>query len=70
MGGKMSDWTTKKISEDTEIDLHPDLDSFPACMRTTNPYRENLKGLVLSKQECWNLMQTLVTHFGGEFVQK
>ena len=59
----MADWTTKVISENVEIDLHPDLDSFPAQIRTRQPYGDQLQGIVLSDNECFKLMLVLMAHF-------
>lgn len=43
----MSDWTTRKLSDRTEVDFHYDLDSFPMVIRDT----ENGKTIVLSRAE-------------------
>ena len=56
----MSDWTTHKISADIEIDLHHDLDSFPAVIRSNDLHNQ----IVLSNEETRKLTQLLVDHFG------
>ncbi len=56
----MPDWTTKKISDDIEIDLHPDLDCFPAVLRRTSTNDH----VVLNKVEAKELYQILKAAFG------
>ncbi len=55
----MGDWTTRKLSDAAEIDLHPDLDCFPAQIRS------NLRdeSILLNKKEAYNLMIELMRHF-------
>lgn len=62
----MSDWTTKKISNAVEIDLHPDLDSFPAQIRCKSPMSDQLQGVVLNKQELIELKDLLIEYFNYE----
>ncbi len=54
----MGDWTTVKLSDDIEIDLHYDLDSFPAIIRFGDNH------VVLSKNEIGELYKTLNLFFG------
>lgn len=66
----MGDWTTKKLSDTTEVDIHPDTDSFPVVIKTTLPYNDQFHGIVLSTQESFKLMLELMAHFGQTYVEK
>lgn len=64
----MADWTTKAISQDIEVDLHPDLDSFPMVIRDKNTVKLNgIDCMLLSKKEAYDLMLALIEHFGGVY---
>jgi hypothetical protein len=67
----MADWTTKKINDELEIDLHYDLDSFPAVLRSKNVVSlGGTNGLLLSTKEAHALMLLLIEHFGMKVVKK
>jgi hypothetical protein len=58
----MADWTTKNVSEDVEIDLHYDLESFPAVIRRLSTDDK----VVLNKAEVKSLYQVLKKAVGRE----
>lgn len=58
----MSDWTTKPLSDISEIDLHPNLNSFPAVIRNA----DRNKSVLLSRTEALKLMSVLIDHFEKE----
>lgn len=53
----------KEISKDLKIDLHYDLQSWPASL-TSRYYGR----IVMSAEECFNLMNILAAHFNGHVV--
>ncbi len=63
----MPDWTTKPLSSTTEVDLHPDLSSFPLVIRDKEPLNDRLNSVVLSDHEAHALMLLLIEHFGGVY---
>lgn len=64
----MADWTTKPLSARAEIDLHPDLQSFPAQIRINrDAYSDSMRGCVLNEDEARELMHLLIEHFGGVY---
>lgn len=65
----MGDWTTKVISDNLSIDLHPDLDSFPAQLtsKVEGDFGVKQVSILLNKKEAHDLMLKLIEHFGGVY---
>ncbi len=63
----MSDWTTKKLSSTTEVDIHPDLAAFPLVIRDNEALNERSNSVILTDHEAHELMLLLIEHFGGVY---
>lgn len=59
----MPDWTTKPLSDRVEVDIHPDLVSFPLVIKD----KQRQTFMVLSEDEAHKLMLLLIRNFGGVY---